>query len=64
MAIKRFKSTITFITLYEPNISKPQNLVYDLMPLNSKFSRPIMPKLAQNKDCVDSNKLKNYKIIS
>lgn len=62
MAIKRFSKTITFITLYDPNISNPQNLVYDLIPLNSKFSRPIMPKLAQNKDCVDSNKLKQKNI--
>lgn len=62
MAISRFNKTITLITQYDPNISKPQKRVYDLMPANSKFSNPTIPKLAQNSDCDDSNKLetKNY----
>ena len=57
MAMSRFNKTITLITLYEPNMSKPQNRVYDLIPSNSKFSNPTIPKLAQNSDCDDSNRL-------
>jgi len=57
MAIRRLSKTITLMTLYDPNMSRPQNRVYDLMPVSSKSSRSIMPKLAQNSDCEDSNKL-------
>lgn len=57
MAIRRFNKTITLITLYEPNMRRPQKRVYDLIPSNSKFSKPTIPKLAQNRDCDDSNRL-------
>lgn len=58
MAISRLSSTITLITQYDPNIRRPQKRVYDLIPSSSKFSMPTMPKLAQNSDCDDSNRLK------
>lgn len=58
IAMRRFNSTITLITLYEPNMSRPQKRVYDLMPCSSKLSSPTMPKLAQNSDCDDSKRLK------
>lgn len=61
IAINRLRRTITLITLYEPNISSPQNRVYDLMPSSSKFSNPTIPKLAQNNDCDDSNRLEQAK---
>lgn len=61
MAMSKLSNTITFITLYEPNIKRPQNRVYVLMPSSSKFSNPTIPKLAQNNDCDDSNKLKMQK---
>lgn len=57
IAISRFNKTITLITLYEPNMRRPQNRVYDFMPSSSNVSRPTMPKLAQNSDCDDSNRL-------
>lgn len=63
MAMSRFNKTITLITLYEPNIRRPQNRVYDLMPSNSKVSSPTIPKLAQNSDCDDSNRLQNNAIF-
>lgn len=62
IAIKRLSRTIILMILYVPNIKSPQNLVYDLMPCKSKFSSPTTPKLAQNKDWDDSNKLNNQKI--
>lgn len=55
--MSRFNNTITLMTLYEPNISKPQKRVYDLMPVSSKSDRPTMPKLAQKSDCDDSKRL-------
>lgn len=58
MAIRRFNKTITLITLYDPNMRRPQKRVYDLMPSNSKFSNPTIPNEAQNNDCDDSNRLK------
>lgn len=58
MAIRRFNKTITLITLYEPNIRRPQKRVYVLIPVSSKFSSPTIPKDAQNKDWEDSNRLK------
>lgn len=57
MAISKFSKTMTLMTLYEPNMSRPQKRVYDLMPVNSKAARSTMPKLAQNNDCDDSNRL-------
>lgn len=61
MAMSKLSNTITFMTLYEPNIRRPQNRVYVLMPSSSKFSNPTIPKLAQNNDCDDSNKLEMQK---
>lgn len=58
MAISRLSSTITLITQYDPNIRRPQKRVYDLIPSSSKFSMPTIPKLAQNSDWDDSNRLK------
>lgn len=58
MAMRRFNRTITLITLYEANMSRPQNRVYVLIPVNSKFSSPTMPKLAQNRDWDDSKRLR------
>lgn len=57
IAISRFSKTITLMTEYEPNINSPQNLVYVLMPVSSKLPRSTIPKLAQNRDCDDSNTL-------
>lgn len=60
MAIRRFNNTITLITEYEPNIKSPQNLVYVLIPVNSKLDKSTKPKLAQNKDCDDSKTLRYF----
>jgi hypothetical protein len=58
IAISILRSTITFITEYEPNISSAQKRVKLLTPVNSKAIKSTMPKLAQNKDWDVSNKLK------
>lgn len=50
MAISIFRRTIILITEYDPNISKAQNLVKLLMPVNSKDIKSIKPKLAQKRD--------------
>lgn len=59
MAINIFNNTITLITEYDPYISKAQNLVNPFMPESSNVTRSTRPKLAQNRDCEVSNKLKN-----
>ena len=41
-----------------PNMISPQNLVNSLIPVNSKLSRSMRPKAAQNKVCDVSHKLK------
>lgn len=65
MAINMLRRTIMLIMEYEPNISKPQNLVKLLIPVSSKDCRSTRPKLAQKRDCEVSNKLReNVAIIS
>lgn len=61
--MSKFNRTITLITEYEPNINNPQNRVYDLIPANSKLSKPTIPKLAQNNDCDASKTLKKQTIV-
>lgn len=51
------------MTEYEPNINKAQNLVNSLVPVNSKETKSIKPKLAQNNDCEVSNKLKQKVLL-
>jgi hypothetical protein len=50
MAMRRFSKTITLMTEYEPNMRRPQNRVYDLMPMSSKSSNPTIPNEAQKRD--------------
>lgn len=50
MAISIFNKTITFITEYDPNIRRAQNLVNPLMPASSNDTKSTKPKLAQNSD--------------
>lgn len=57
MAMSMLRSTMTLMTLYEPNMSRAQKRVNPLMPVRSKVMRSIKPKLAQNSDCDVSNKL-------
>ena len=57
MAMSKLSSTMMLMTEKEPNMSKPQNRVNSLMPLNSKLSRSIRPKMAQKSVCEVSHKL-------
>ena len=41
-----------------PNMMRPQNLVNSLIPVNSKLSKSMRPKAAQNRVCEVSHKLK------
>ena len=56
--MSRLSNTITLITLYEPNINMPQNLVNSFTPVKSKLIKSTIPKDAQNSVCAVSNKLK------
>jgi len=59
MAMSMFSKTIMLHTEYEPNMSKAQNRVNSLIPVNSKSDKDTRPKEAQNKDWEVSNRLAN-----
>lgn len=56
-----FSKTIMLITEYDPNSSKPQNLVKLLIPVRSNAVKSTRPKPAQNRDCDVSNMLRKTK---
>ena len=57
MAMRRLSRTITLMTENEPNMRSPKNRVNSLIPVNSKLSRSISPKIAQNNVCTVSHRL-------
>ena len=59
MAISRLSKTMMLMTENEPNISRPENRVNSLMPVSSKLSKSIRPKIAQKRVWDVSHKLKN-----
>ena len=60
MAMSRLRRTMMLMTENEPNMSSPKNLVNSLMPVNSKLSRSISPKMDHTKVWIVSHKLKRY----
>lgn len=55
MAISMLSKTIMFITEYDPNSSRPQNLVKLLIPVKSNAIKSTRPKPAQKSDWDVSN---------
>ena len=47
--MSKLSKTIMLITEKVPNIRRPKNLVNSLMPVNSKLSKSIRPKIAQKR---------------
>ena len=60
MAMSRLSRTMMLMTEKEPNMSRPKNLVNSLIPVCSKLSRSMRPKIAQNKVCDVSQRLKIF----
>ena len=49
MAMSRLSRTMMLITEKEPNMRRPEKRVNSLMPVSSKLSRSIRPKMAQKR---------------
>ena len=58
MAMSKLSRTMILIKEKLPNMIRHQNLVNSLIPVNSKLSKSMRPKAAQNKVCEVSHKLK------
>lgn len=63
MAMSMLSSTIMLMTEYEPNMSSAQKRVKPLIPVRSKVIKSTNPKLAQNRDCDVSNRLKVEAVV-
>lgn len=61
MAMRRFSSTITLITEYDPYINMAQKRVKLPTPVSSKASNSTNPNEAQKSDCDVSNRLAERK---